>query len=407
MMSCEEFNRMLDNYENLTEQEKLILNEHAGECESCRDELDFMLTIIMQLNTLPRIETPYDFKDKLNKRISLEDFEDRKINRMLNGIRRNYKRYSTIAACLVLAVIVGLNGKSIIDNMVRTDDGGVIIETNSASETGSPEINSASEIKPQAGSDTAEISAEVSKNETSDNQSGNISKQGTAANNTESGIKSFSVSFNSFSQKQQIEPIKPDMSESINLIENVPQSGAVPALSRSIVEARAVGENSAADQPALQNDDAAINAQTSGSENENTEKSVENYTVAKDVYRLPDQEMTDEENEASTNTDDSIVQDLEIDDNSEFAIARGRYYIMTDSGYVNINNNELGVNGEDAERALELIQQYTDVSDDSYYVINSENISPMLEQMDREGIDYQNNVENYDSEKVGFKLVIE
>ena len=47
------------------------------------------------------------------------------------------------------------------------------------------------------------------------------------------------------------------------------------------------------------------------------------------------------------------------------------------------------------------------MKDDSYYVIDSENISPMLEHMDREGINYQNNVEDSEDKRVSFKLVIE
>ena len=45
-MDCESFGKYLDNYENLTEQEKSDMDEHAANCEECRAELDFFMSMI-------------------------------------------------------------------------------------------------------------------------------------------------------------------------------------------------------------------------------------------------------------------------------------------------------------------------------------------------------------------------
>jgi hypothetical protein len=408
-MTCEQFNKMLDNYENLSEQEKLAMNEHANECEKCRDELDFMLKIIMQLNTLPKIEAPNDFIDKLNKRISLEDYEEKKINRMLNSIRRNYKRYSTIAACLVLAVIVGVNGKSLMNNMMKDDDGGVIVETGTVGETDTP--NTAIQAVPKSEDSTSESEVtEVPQNKAASATETQISSSATkiaTANTSPTRTTSSSANtqraVNAASVRES--NISAATSESADTVK-------VEIPSVSVIASTA--EKSTVDEPVVQSSEAVpslariaeTDNQTDETSSDTTSGSVsKNYTIARGIYRLPDESIAQAEIAASSS---SVSQEFSIDENSGMTIARGRYYIPVDDGYVNIDNNEIEVNGDDAQRAVELIQQYTDKEDDSYYVINSENISPMFEHMDREGINYQHNVdESSDDTLVSFKLVIE
>ena len=55
-MDCEKFRDMLDNYENLTEEERLMLTKHTTECAECRAELDFMNAILKVTKSLPEIK---------------------------------------------------------------------------------------------------------------------------------------------------------------------------------------------------------------------------------------------------------------------------------------------------------------------------------------------------------------
>lgn len=414
-MTCEEFNRMLDNYESLTAQEKLLMNEHAGECEKCRDELDFMLKIIKQLNTLPKMTAPDDFMDRLNERISAEDFEERRLKRMMNMLRRNYKRYSTVAACLVLAVIVGVNGKHLINNMVHDDNSGVIIESNS---DGEPDLSdSVSKPDKTAVSTQPEIYENTSQNKAvASNQIADVPNIKTVKADDKASSVSVPAAQRSISSKKTIEPIR-EISESFDFIEPAQQNNRTPALDGTILEAKTAGNvveeplNPAmsrmiADDTA--NVPAAASAYLTTSDSQEDESISKNYTIARGIYRLPDAEIAQAEFEASAGSGDGVIHDFTIDEDTEITIARGRYYIPAEDGYIDISNdNAIEIYGGDADRAVELIQQYTAVKDDSYYVIDSENISPMLEHMDREGINYQNNVEDSEDKRVSFKLVIE
>ena len=64
--------------------EKLMMAEHAAECKSCRDDMDFMLSIIGVIKGLPEIKAPDDFLDRLNARIDLEESKRKRGENKLN-----------------------------------------------------------------------------------------------------------------------------------------------------------------------------------------------------------------------------------------------------------------------------------------------------------------------------------
>ena len=59
------------------------MDKHALECTNCKSELEFMRSIISTAKSLPDINVPVDFMEKLNVRI---DEEERKST---NVTRRN------------------------------------------------------------------------------------------------------------------------------------------------------------------------------------------------------------------------------------------------------------------------------------------------------------------------------
>ena len=123
-MNCEEFRVMLDNYANLTDEEKLGLAAHADECPNCKAELDFLMSVINSVNTLPKIEPSADFLDRLNKRIDAEEKSGKKI---WKSFKRYSVEYSGIAACLLLAACIGANGKILGDKMMYHDDSAAVL----------------------------------------------------------------------------------------------------------------------------------------------------------------------------------------------------------------------------------------------------------------------------------------
>ena len=268
-MICEEFGRMLDNYENLTDEEKLEMTAHAASCEECQKELDFLLAIINQLNTLPKIQTPSDFGAKLNKRLDIEVSRAGSLRGILNSVKRNYRQYSTIAACLVLAVVIGANGKTLLDRM-SPDSGGAPVTVTDRPSGASNTVADA--VDNQAETDT-NIPAP------SHDRSVNIA----SANQTETSERA-----GKGSSVTSIKPIR-NMSESINQIDlNSADKVSEPVYESVIPEfsgrSRNVDEN------------AGIAARSLDGE---TDAEPENYTIARGIYILPDPEIARAELEAS------------------------------------------------------------------------------------------------------------
>lgn len=384
-MKCEDFNRMLDNYENLTTEEKLSMNEHAEQCEKCRDELDFMMKIIAELNTLPGIQPPEDFIYKLNKRIDAE--APVKTNSVLAVVRRNYKQLSTVAACLLIAVVIGANGKSLIDKM----------PSDAGNDSNVPTVSTAMPLKEDR-QIAANTPSEQPKPVISDEQTQKKVTSGFASGNDSKMVAAAVPQSNA---GRNIEPIR-EMSESINMIEKPNTSVVAPKVINEDLGGKAavatedtsnVGKNRMVQEPVI----TAYNGEP--------EKSSSKFKIARGIYYLPNSDVANAQSTPEPQNDDYVVK---IKENKDISIARGRYYVRTNEGYVNIKDNEIEIGSDDAKRALELIEQYIDETADSeYYVINTENITPMLEHMDKEGINYQHNIEEEMNERVGFKVKID
>ncbi|MCH5213442.1 MAG: hypothetical protein J1G06_10550 [Oscillospiraceae bacterium] len=117
-MNCSEFNRLLDNYENLNSDELDEMNNHAQNCESCKDELEFYRSIMLTAASLPVPEPPADLIKKVNSRIDNLPKYQSGFDKVINNIRNNTKRYASLAACIAVGVIVGFNSKTI-SNMLH------------------------------------------------------------------------------------------------------------------------------------------------------------------------------------------------------------------------------------------------------------------------------------------------
>ena len=94
-MNCDKFNECLDNYENLSDETKQKMDKHALECANCKSELEFMRSIISTAKSLPDINVPVDFMEKLNVRIDEEEKKKARITRrVMRNVRRNWKQYT-------------------------------------------------------------------------------------------------------------------------------------------------------------------------------------------------------------------------------------------------------------------------------------------------------------------------
>ena len=132
-MDCESFGKYLDNYESLTEKEKSDMDEHAANCEECRAELDFFLSMIATAKSLPKIEPPSDFMDKLNARLDAEDKRVVSASGIIGHFRRYGTRYAAAAACLALVAVITAN-RSLLTGKMDTAPDGVIREETTVSD---------------------------------------------------------------------------------------------------------------------------------------------------------------------------------------------------------------------------------------------------------------------------------
>lgn len=159
-MNCEDFRKFLDNYENLTEAEKLAMNAHAAECKSCADELDFMLSIIKTAKSLPKIPSPPDFMDNLNIRIDTEEKKKRRLSfRIAANLRRNSKIYTAAAACFALVAVLTANSADLLGRMKPDDNGGVIEQETVVTDSNTPSSSNISRISSDSSDNPASVTA--------------------------------------------------------------------------------------------------------------------------------------------------------------------------------------------------------------------------------------------------------
>ncbi len=193
-MDCEKFRKCLDNFESLTDEERLSMTAHASECERCANELDFMLSVIKTVKSLPEIEPPADFLERLNVRIDEEERKKRLSSRIAYGISRNWKQYTAAAACLALIAVLTANSKLLTDRLSGTDDG-VIVGDIPITDSAEPSALPLAAAEPAASDNTS----------ASDTVKDIISETGavqnTAATNKKETVKSEAVSVSAPSVK--------------------------------------------------------------------------------------------------------------------------------------------------------------------------------------------------------------
>lgn len=100
--SCDKAKKMLSLYidDELSKSQKKYVAEHLLNCADCRQEYDHLKFIVSELNVTPIQPLPLDFKEKLHNRLVMESSVAKKKP-------LNLKMYSSIAAGLILTVLIG------------------------------------------------------------------------------------------------------------------------------------------------------------------------------------------------------------------------------------------------------------------------------------------------------------
>ncbi len=120
MLNCEDFLALTDSYIDgtISEPEKALMDEHAASCDTCKQELEFALSLRSALRSLPKLEVPGDFTEKINARIDSEK-KASPVKRVFNHIRMHRGGYSVAAACFVLAAVLTARVGSLTSDVVE------------------------------------------------------------------------------------------------------------------------------------------------------------------------------------------------------------------------------------------------------------------------------------------------
>ncbi|MCH5209420.1 MAG: hypothetical protein J1F01_00470 [Oscillospiraceae bacterium] len=355
-MDCEKFREYLDNYENLTDSEKLEMTLHTEQCEECGKELQFMLSIIETTKSLPRIEPPADFMDKLNIRISMEERRNnRAAKRIMKNLKTNWKQYTAAAACFALVAVIVANGRTLIDNMDTGDDG-IIIEETVSTDSPIPAITSAPVSIPvpapdQVKDNTAAADNRVQENkETRDTQNVKNSQPGRTNKNTSSDRASSVANSANTASRQSVS--SPSVNKDVNKTENNISAPVATSASESTVN----------DSPAVINN--------------NTPSDTDNEPVIASVpigRSIPEPVQGD------------ITRSYSLESENGIAVAS----LEGEAPEVeNIAVGKLRISSDNEEKAMSVIERYSYNMDDEMYAVNAENFAVMLSSLNMENVKY-------------------
>ncbi|MDY3031504.1 MAG: hypothetical protein SOS24_07075 [Clostridia bacterium] len=156
-MDCTQFEKLLGEYEVLDSNQRVDMMSHAEECDICAKRLADYMAMQNNLRALPKLTAPEDFLSSLNKRIDDEKIKQERPN-LAKSFRMYGYRYGAAAACVVLAAAIGAGLPDIIDKM-NNPNNGVISEVDLTDDFDDKIFNSAVETEKPSASPSAAPSA--------------------------------------------------------------------------------------------------------------------------------------------------------------------------------------------------------------------------------------------------------
>lgn len=375
-MNCEEFNNKLDNYENLTEEEKNELNEHAKGCDKCGEELTFFLSMISATKSLPEIEVPEDFMLKLNDRLDIEDKKAASIT-IISRFKKNWVQYTSIAASIALVAVITAN-RGILLNRIRGAENGVVTEDNNGKGDDTGSDNSVVPIEPMG-----EV-AQIGETKTEDNEittaviaSASKSNPAPKTSTTSSG-GSKGASW----RGKESDTVSDRVSETESIIESNNDS-----YSESKTDSN------------MSSDDYAI--ALAGVINAETATANVNY------------DMKPAEVSASLRAN-KVMEDYSLSSNEGGMIAYGRYYsidqngrpIMEQKGKAATAVGSIKISSSDEKTVKNVLKQYPHDKKDDVYTTGSENVNQILTDLSDEGVKYTDYLVG-GSDDVKFKVEVD
>lgn len=388
-MDCSEFFRMLDNYSSLSGTQLAELEAHAAECDKCRNELEFFKHITKTAASLKAPSPPSDLADRINAeidRLPKPGF----IRSAANSVKRNIRQYATVAACLVLGIVVGINGKMMNERISGSDNDGLISSTVSETRGGSAANDPDTTAIPSSADGTAPAAATV----------GTPAPEAVVPPAIQPGMERVSESPSRPAADAARSNSVPNDPPSLG--SDTPEADAAPSQGnaqsgtsgRIIAPANAFGsvsETIDAQTSEVQEDPskAEINPIAPQSDTETTPveaaetaenndvSGTESYTIAHESYHLPDENtaaLPTQNNEGETEVENYALSD---DARTEY----GYKAVDTEPG-------RLAVYSEDSDKFLEIMSEFSVESSSEGNKMESGEFYSFLSSLDAAGINY-------------------
>lgn len=351
-MNCTEFEKMLENYETLTDEEKLKLSEHAEQCDACSESLADYISMTEVLNSLPKLKAPEDFLSKLNERI---DKEVPSQTGLWHNIKQHSYRYGAIAACIALVAVIGINNTELVDRMIGKD-------TNDA---------------------------EVTVRDISDLESENtLPIVSGGATPTPEATTAPATTMPAVTSTQKPATARP-------LATAIPQSKQTKATSKPTTKPTAKPTAKPAEEKSTANTEvteAPVNEQ-SFSATESTEA-----PAITDAPQIASVAMVDEKSETQTPILNPSEYELPDNDNSKS--------VRSASGYAHGAKNSIVVSYANAEIAKEIINEYSVAVNGDCYSVSKEAMEAFILAMNDAGIEIDQSSIHIEENVATFQLII-
>ena len=391
-MKCEEFGRLLDNYENLTDNEKSEMDRHADMCEKCRQELDFFISMLSTVRTLPAIEPPADFIDTLNARLDAEDNKPSQ-NKIVYHIRKNWKQYASLAACIALVAVLTANRSILLDRIEGTEDGVVTTDTVSDGD----DAATIDGFTVASGGET--VNGDAQQIEAAEQPSAAEQPASAEASAPKSGTRRTGRTA-AFSERVASSGA---VSESADWYDNVSEWDYSYAADNTDADNYVISESITVASAGEQNYVETAQSPAETSEKQDTKKKYDDYGIAlKNAIVGTDAEMSvaydmkPEEVSASLRAS-KIIDGYSLADGGE-TIALGVYYAIDQNGKPIMTEEKnaikavgsLKISSDDAEKAMEILNQYPHDESGNVYTTGSENVDGILSNLNDEDVTYTN-----------------
>ncbi len=380
-MDCMKFQELLSDYANLTVAEKQLLEEHSCECKKCAEELEQYLSILQTLKSMPKLTAPEDFLADLNYRIDKEDIKQQTRMNLLTNIKMYSYRYGAVAACLALIAVIGINNTELVNKMNGASDGVISVVTSTIAPSAKP-VMSAMPIVPSAEAQSTAFPESPSATKVPDAKS----TKAPTTKAPETKTQTTRVP----SAKAPLATAVPNRNNNRPLATPIPQPvratlspTVIPDVNISISETQKVDTYdvtySIGNEPEI-----TAPAEVTEAPLDNTgiavasmvEKEPEGLVLNPDEYQLPDN-----------------INARTVDNKDDVS----RY---------TASSNSIEVSYASADKAKEIINEYSISNDGEYYSVSSEKMEEFLQAMSDAGIEYADNCVEVGADTITFRLII-